>query len=103
MPDRLDALLAFYEKDPNDSFVIYGLALEYISRKEFDKGEEYLQILIKNDPKYVPAYMQYARLKENQNLIDDAKKLYRMGINAAKQIGDKEAVKEMEEFLNELG
>lgn len=103
MPERLEALLRFYEKDPNDSFVIYGLALEYISRKEFDKGEEYLQILIKNDPKYVPAYMQYARLKENLNLIEDAKKLYRMGINAARQVGDKEAVKEMEEFLDELG
>jgi len=103
MPERLEALLKFYEKDPTDSFVIYGIALEYISRKEFDKGEEYLQILIKNDPKYVPAYMQYARLKENLNQIEDAKKLYRMGINAAKQIGDKEAVKEMEEFLDELG
>ncbi len=103
MPDRLEALLQFYEKDPSDSFVIYGIALEYISRKELDKGEEFLKILIKNDPKYVPAYMQYARLKENLNEIEEAKKLYLMGINAAKEIGDNEAIKEMEEFLDELG
>jgi len=102
MSDRLQALFNFYEKDPKDSFVIYGIALEYISQKNYEKGEEYLKLLINQDPDYVAAYMQYARLKENLNEMEEAKNIYHKGIEAAKKVGDKHAITEMEDFLNEL-
>jgi len=102
MSDRLQALFNFYEKDPKDSFVIYGIALEYISQKNYEKGEEYLKLLISQDTNYVAAYMQYARLKENLNEMEEAKNIYRKGIEAAKKVGDKHAITEMEDFLNEL-
>ena len=102
MNGRLESLLNLLKKEPEDSFLIYGIALEYISQKDYTKAEEYFKLLLQNDPKYVPAYMQYARLKENLNEIENAKNLYREGIKVAKEQKDLHAAKEMEEFLNEL-
>ncbi len=102
MINRLNSLLELHEKDPSDSFVTYGIALEYISSGNYEKAEEFLSLLIKNDPEYVPAYMQFAMLKEKMDEIDQAKKIYRRGIVVAKETQDLKAAKEMEEFLNDL-
>ena len=102
MADRLKSLLELYEKDPNDSFVSYGIALEYISLKDYETAEKYLSSLLSTDPEYVPAYMQLAQIKEKLNLFDDAADLYKKGIKTARDQGETHAANEMEEFLNEL-
>ena len=102
MNKRLEGLLEFYKKDPNDPFTLYGLALEYMSVQQFDNAEEYFQQLLDNDPGYVAGYMQYAQLKEKQDRIDEAKELYSRGIEAANKTGDKKSAKEMEDFLSDL-
>ncbi len=102
MKNRLESLLDLFKKDSKDSFVIYGIALEYVSLKEYQKAEEFFRILLETDPDYVPGYMQFAQLKENLNKIEEAKSLYRQGIEKAITTGDKKSAMEMEEFLNEL-
>ncbi len=102
MKNRLESLLNLFEKDPKDSFVIYGIALEYVSSKDFQNAEKYFEILLNKDPNYIPGYMQLAQLKEKLNLITDAKVIYRQGIEKAKTAGDRKSALEMEEFLNEL-
>lgn len=102
MADRLKSLLDLYDKDPNDSFVSYGIALEYISQENYKEAEKYLSSLIKNDPDYVPAYMQLAQIKEKLNNFDEAAEIYRKGIEAARNQGETHAANEMEGFLNEL-
>lgn len=102
MINRLNSLLELHKKEPMDSFVTYGIALEYISTKDFLKAEEYLSLLLKNDPNYVPAYMQYAMLNEKTDNIEKAKEIYRKGILVARELKDLKAANEMEEFLNDL-
>ena len=102
MDDRLNGLLALYEKDSNDSFIIYGIALEYKSKKNYSKAENYFKTLLEKDPNYIPAYMQYAILKEETNELIKAKEIYTEGIKIAQENGDDHAAKEMEEFLDEL-
>ena len=102
MSERLKSLFELYNKDPNDSFVVYGIALEYISKENYDKAEKYLSELITNDPDYLPAYMQLAQVKENLNKIEEAKDIYRKGIEVAKKNSELHNASEMEEFLNEL-
>lgn len=102
MNNRLESLLDLHKKDPDDSFLLYGIALEYLSLKDFDKAEEYFKNLLAKDSKYVPAYMQYAQLKEKQNQVGNAKFLYQKGIEVARETGDAHTAKEMEEFLDEL-
>jgi len=100
--DRLNSLLELLKKTPDDSFLSYGAALEYISTGNYEEGEKYLSSLIKKDPNYVPAYMQLAMVYENLNLIDKAKNIYKEGIEIARKNNDSHAAEEMEEFLNEL-
>ena len=102
MSERLKSLIELYKKDPSDSFVPYGIALEYISAEDYREAEKYLNEIITNDPNYVPAYMQLAQVKENLNKIEDAKDTYRNGIKIAKKNGELKTASEMEEFLNEL-
>ena len=102
MINRLEGLLELFSKDPKDSFVAYGIALEYISLNNYDQAERYFKLLLENDPDYVPAYLQFAQLKEKINQIEEAKNLYKQGIEKAKKAGDKKSAAEMEEFLNEL-
>ena len=102
MSERLKSLIDLYQKDPNDSFVAYGIALEYSSTENYEEAEKYLTKLIINDPNYVPAYMQLAQVKENLNKIDDAKKTYKKGIDVAIKNNELRTASEMEEFLSEL-
>ena len=102
MNKRLEGLLEFYKKDPNDPFTLYGLALEYISEQKYDSAEKYFRLLLDNSPDYVPGYLQYAQLKEKMDKIDEARELYSRGIEAANKAGDKKAAKEMEDFLSDL-
>lgn len=102
MNNRLDSLLKLLEKEPEDSFLLYGVALEYKSAGNFDEAENYFRKLLQSDPGYVATYMQYAGLKEKQNRIEEAKELYKLGIEKAQQAGDNHAAKEMEGFLDEL-
>ncbi|UCH64698.1 MAG: tetratricopeptide repeat protein [Ignavibacterium sp.] len=102
MSDRLQSLIELYEKNPDDSFVAYGIALEYISKGNFDEAEKYLSNIISNDPDYLPAYMQLAHVKENLNKIEEAKDSYKKGIEVAKINGELKTASEMEEFLNGL-
>ena len=102
MGDRLDSLLKLYEEDPNDSFLSYGIALEYISLDNLEEAEKYLTSLLKKDPDYVPAYMQLAQVYENLNYIDKAKAVYKEGIEIARKNDESSAADEMEGFLNEL-
>ncbi len=102
MTNRLEALLNLLSKSPKDSFIQYGIALEYVAKKDNVNAEKYFQALLESDPNYVPAYMQYAILKSNLNEIEAAKQLFSKGIIKAKEAGDKRAASEMEEFLDEL-
>ncbi len=102
MSDRLNSLLKLLEKDPDDSFLLYGIALEHISTGNYQEAERYLSSIIKKNPVYVPAYMQLAQVYENLNFFDKAKNIYKEGIEIARKNNDSHAADEMEEFLNEL-
>ena len=102
MNNRLEGLLEYYKKDPNDPFVLYCLALEYVSENQIAKAENFFLKLLEQYPDYIAGYLQYAQLKEKESKIEDARDLYRRGIEAANKSGDKKSAKEMEGFLDEL-
>lgn len=85
MNDRLKSLLELYKKEPDDSFVAYGIALEFISLKDYNKAESYLISLLDKNPDFVPAFLQLAQVEENLDKINDLR-----------------TVAEIKECLNEL-
>ena len=96
---RIEEMLA---EEPNDPFLRYGLAMEFVSTGEDTEAARCFQELLTATPDYVPAYMQAGRTLARLNREDEARALYRSGIAVAQQKGDLHAAGEMEGFLEEL-
>jgi Tfp pilus assembly protein PilF len=97
---QLEEMLA---ADPNDSFVRYGLAMEYAGGGQDQEAVRCLRELLARDTNYVPAYLQAGRALIRLGEDDEAREVLRAGINVAKRTGDDHAAGEMAGFLESLG
>ena len=58
---RVEQLLKFLEADPNDCFLRYGLALEYMKGDQLDAAIEQFNTIFRVDPAYAAAYFACGR------------------------------------------
>lgn len=99
---RLDQLLAFHAEEPNDSFVLFALAAEYVKLKQFDKALSTFQTLHESNPSYVGLYYHYGKLLHRMGRGDDAAAMYREGIAVATRLTDFHARSELQSALLEM-
>ena len=102
MGTRLDSLLTFLEKDPDDSFTRYAVGLEYLKNGDDEAGERYLRETIERDADYLPAYHQLGQFYGRSGRMDDAEQIYSTGISVAARLGEHHTKSEMEQELEEL-
>ena len=95
MSDRLDKLLAMLQKEPNDTFLLYGIALEYKKGGDARIALDYLDRVVALDPGYCYAYHQKGLIYEAVGDVESAKQAYRDGIAAARKKGDAHAEAEI--------
>jgi tetratricopeptide (TPR) repeat protein len=103
MSDKLPKLQAMLEKQPNDPFLLYGIALEYKKTNAPARAIEFLDRCIAADQNYCYAYFQRGQVCEMAGDTDAARKSYEDGIVAAKRAGDAHAQGEIEGALQMLG
>ncbi len=101
--DRLEALKAFLEQDPDDSFTRYALALEYIGRGDAETGIALLRETIERDPVYIPGYHMLAQQLVKTGDFAVARAVFEEGIRVARSTGDTHAASEMEMEMEEAG
>jgi len=99
---RLEQLLKLLEREPNDTFLIYGLALEYKKAGNLPRAIELLNRVIQLDSGYCYAYHQKGLAYEQAGDIEAARQAYRDGIAAAEKKGDGHAKGEIEMALMEI-
>lgn len=99
---RLESLLQFLEKDRNDSFTRYAIALEYISLGDIELGIRYLEDVIHLDPGYVAAYQQLGSVYNDAGREEDALNILRRGIGIARKSGDLHAASEMQDAIDDI-
>lgn len=99
---RIQKLKEIIAKDPADLFSQYALALEYSGINEPLTAIELLETLLKQDDTYLPAYHQLAQLLGKMNKTQEAKKIYRKGMDLAAIQNDDKTAKELREELEEL-
>jgi len=99
---RLKQLLAFHEEDPNDSFVRFALAAEYVKLKRFDEALAAFAELHAKDPSYVGLYFHYGKLLQRLGRPGEAASIYREGISVATRITDFHARSELQSALLEM-
>ena len=97
--DRLSQLRQLLERDPDDTFLLYGIAMEYKKAQDTANAIEYLDRVIRLDPGYCYAYHQRGLVFEGVGDVEAAKQSYREGIEAARKAGDEHARQEIEAAL----
>lgn len=101
-PDRLSALLAMAEDDPNDAFVLYGIAQEHATRDNHAEAEKWYQRAIEADPDHAYAYYHLARSLMALDRASDAIETARNGLEAASRSGDAQATGELQDLLEDM-
>ena len=96
---RLEALLAM---EPNDGFVLYGLAQECQKLGRLSESLEWYDRTMVADPAQCYAAFHKAKVLETLGRRDEAVATLRAGLAKARAIGDRKAASEIEGFLDEL-
>ncbi|WP_429392320.1 tetratricopeptide repeat protein [Mucilaginibacter lappiensis] len=92
----MDKLLEFIKNEPEDEFLKYALATEYLRLNQADKALTYYEDLITNHPNYVGTYYHLGKLYEALNRKQDAINTYETGMKTAKLKRDNHAFSELQ-------
>jgi tetratricopeptide (TPR) repeat protein len=98
--DRMQKLLGMIERDAGDPFLLFAMGMEHKKLGQTAEAVEWFRKTLAKDPGYAVAYHQAALAYEDAGNIDEAKRLYREGIAAARRKGDEHAAGEMEAALS---
>lgn len=98
--DRVRELQMYMEKEPENPFNMYALALEY-QNQDKEKASFYFNKLLREHKSYLPSYYHAARLFSDLGLPEKAESTYLRGIELAKNQSNAHALKELQNaYLN---
>src|SRR5580698_8787511 len=98
---RLEKLLEFIKNEPEDEFLKYALATEYLRLNDSTKALEYYEKLVNEHPNYVGTYYHLGKLYEALNRKPDAITIYEKGMEAAQKKSDNHAFAELKAVYQE--
>jgi len=98
MSQRIEQLTGFLREEPDDPFLHYSLALEYLAR-EPEEANRLLTELLARFPDYLPAYYQAGLLKIQRAETPQAKAILERGISLAKLQLNIKAANELRHLL----
>ena len=99
---RLETLEEFARERPADAFAHYGLAMEYVTAGRAEDALVTFQKLLGFNPNYSAAYHQAALLLTRLGRTEEAREMFRRGIEVAGRNGEHHSKSEMEEALHDL-
>lgn len=100
--NRLEKLLDFFKNEPQDPFLKYALATEYLVMNEQDKALSFFEDLVQNHADYVGTYYHLGKLYEQLDRKADAQRTYEQGMQIARQLKDLHALSELQGVYNSL-
>src|SRR5689334_7479640 len=100
---RLDLLKNLVAQNPSDSFARYGLAMEWARTGNLEQAVDEYRGLLAINPNYAAAYYHGGQTLAQLGRVDEARALYRQGIEATTRIGDLHTRSEIEAALELLG
>lgn len=100
---RLETLKNLVAQDPANSFVRYGLAMEYANAAKYDLAVKEFEAVVEGNPQYAAAYYHGGQTLEKLGKIAEARKMYECGIKITTQTGDQHTRSELQAALDILG
>ncbi|MEL7472158.1 MAG: tetratricopeptide repeat protein [Planctomycetota bacterium] len=98
--EQLERALA---ADPEDAFILYGLAQEHAKAGHTDDALAFFDRCLQSDPSYCYAYYHKAKALEAAGRADEAITVLQAGADAASEHRDAKAQSEIAEYLASLG
>lgn len=99
---RLAVLEKMVAGGSSDSFVLYGLALEYVGFDRTDDAVAAFAKLREQDSNYVPAYLMCGQLLGKVNRTSEAREWLTVGLEKARANHNEHAASEIESALASL-
>lgn len=99
---RLDQLTAMLEKEPDDTFLNFGMAMELAKAERFPESLERFGRVLALDSTYVAAHFHKARTLMSMGDFDAARAELDIGIRVAGECGDLHARDEMSELRESI-
>jgi tetratricopeptide (TPR) repeat protein len=100
--NRLELLKQMVSQDPNNSFALYGLAMELANSGELQQGVAEFRNLLERDENYAAAYFHFGQALEKLGDVDEARAVYEKGIEVTTRKGDAHTRAEIEGALGML-
>jgi predicted Zn-dependent protease len=100
---RREQLERMREDDPNDPFLTFALAQEWVKEERFEEAFAALEETLRLDPQYVAAHQHKAQLLIRLGRPAEARPVLEAGMSAAAEIGDHHAQAELKQMLDCLG
>lgn len=96
---RRDQLQQMLQQSPEDTFLLYALALEERSSGNGEAALSQLDRVLAVDSDYVAAYFQKGQILAGLGRDEQARQVLQEGVAVAGRVGDDHAAAEMTEFL----
>jgi tetratricopeptide (TPR) repeat protein len=100
--NRLEKLLDFIKNEPNDPFLKYALATEYLRLNDTEKALVYYEDLVKNNPAYTGTYYHLGKLYEALGRRAEALATFETGMKVTQEQRDNHAFSEIRAVYDEL-
>src|SRR5438093_10125550 len=98
--DRLRALLAIAEAQPEEVMIWYGLANEYVKLERWREAVDALRRTVALNPDYTSAYQMLGTALMNLEQRDEAQLAWTKGVEVAGRTGAWKAREHMERLLS---
>jgi predicted Zn-dependent protease len=100
--DKIAGLKEILALDPKNSFARYGIAMELAARGAVGDAVTEFNTLLSIDPDYTAAYFMAAQTLAKADRNPEAIHQLKAGIACAARTGNRHALSEMQEMLDEL-
>jgi Tfp pilus assembly protein PilF len=101
--NRIEILRSMVANNPADAFSRYGLAMEFLNSGNLETAVEEFRTLLEHNPNYSAGYFHAGQTLEKLGRIDEARALYRKGIEVTTTTGDAHTRSELQAALDMLG
>ena len=97
--ERLKKLLEWEVQKPEDAFLKFAIAQEYVSAGSDNEAKKYFELLTKDFSDYLATYYQLGKLYERTDEIEKAKTTYIKGKEVASAEQNLKTLNELNEAL----
>ncbi len=103
MNRRIETIRRMLEKDPDDVFLHYSLAMEYVSAGLYDEAMDEFHICVRLDEAHLPARVEAGKCLRSAGRLSEAREAFLDALELALEKGESHTADFIRQQLEALG